>query len=131
MTSLNLNSFVAVPIPTDLYAQLIARYPSGISGVLEHVARDFLERTAEDLPARRRARRDGVLWDTAFLPSGTRPRTPYCNEYKFGEIKGDQIVYEEKPVPSVSQLARMMRGNSEAVATIGVAGIEWRDASAG
>lgn len=101
-----------MPLPLDLFEQLSARYPRGVSSVLEHVARDFLERTEEDWNAPRPARTDGVRWDAVFLPNGTRLRTRYFGEYKYAEVKGDEIVFEGKSIASVSQLARMMRGDT-------------------
>lgn len=111
MSALNLDTFVAIPIPIDLYAELSRRYPSGISSVIQHVAWDFLDRTADDFDAVPRGS-NGIHWGSLFLPEGTEVRTKYFNEYKVAIIKGMEIDYEGEIYPSMSQLARAMRGDT-------------------
>ena len=104
------DSFVCVPLPNDLYAQLAKRYPAGVSSVLEHVVQDFLDRTAEDFAAQHA--RAGVQWDALFLPDRTRIRTKYFGNYPIAEIADGQIMWDGMRYPSMSQLARAMRGDT-------------------
>lgn len=50
--SLNLDSFVSVPVSNELYAEFARRFSGGVRSVLEQVAQDFLDRTADDFAAR-------------------------------------------------------------------------------
>ena len=109
--SLNLDTFVAVPVSNELYAEFARRYPAGVSSVLEQVAQDFLDRTAEDFVALQ-PRAQGVYWEALFLPEGTQIRTKYFGEIKVAGIVGREILWEEKSYPSMSQLARAMRGDT-------------------
>jgi hypothetical protein len=106
-----LNQFVCVPIPTTLYARLATVQPHGVSGLIEYLAEDFLERTAdlreESVPAK-----SGLHWDNLYLPDGTLVRTKYLGEYKQAEIKDGRIVWQKKVFGSLSQLARSMRGDT-------------------
>lgn len=106
----DLDSFVSVPLPVDLYAELARRFPGGVSSVLEHVAQDFLERTAQDHPTY--SRTQGVHWETLLLPNGTEVRTKYFGEYKIAVIKDESIVWEGVSYASMSRLARAMRGGT-------------------
>ena len=112
MAVLTFDEFVAVPIPVDLYAELLSRHPGRVSTVIENVTRDFLERTAEDHPKKRRPNGAGVSWESVSLPSGSRLRTRYFGEYKYAEIKGDSILCEDEEFLSISQLANHMRGGT-------------------
>ncbi len=110
---LSLDSFVAVPLSHDLYAQLVKRYPTGVSSVLEHVIQDFLDRTEDNFAAKRdEARENGIQWDALFLPHGTQIRTRYFGKYPIAEIVAGDILWEGQPYPSMSQLARAMRGKT-------------------
>jgi len=111
MTAINLDSFVAVPLPTTLYAELARRYPNSVSCILEQVTWDFLDRTAEDFGAVPSSKA-GVHWESLFLPEGTEVRTKYFGEYKVASIQGKEIVWEGNQYPSMSQLACSMRGNT-------------------
>ena len=111
MTAMNLDAFVAIPLPTELYAELARRYPGAVSSVLEQVAWDFLDRTADDFDAVPRGS-NGTHWESLFLPDGTQIRTKHYNEYKIGSIQGKEICWEGETYPSMSQLARAMRGNT-------------------
>jgi hypothetical protein len=70
------DSFVAVPLSSELAAQLFQRYPAGFASILDHVIQDFLDRTAEDFAAKHETRQ-GVQWDALLLPHGTQIRTKY------------------------------------------------------
>ncbi len=112
MAVASLDDFVAVPVPADLYQDIAARYPTGVSSLIENVVRDFLDRTAEDFAHRRTNRGNGVRWDSVFLPDKTRLRTKHYGDYKYAEIKGDKIMFDGKDIPTISQLASRMRGNT-------------------
>jgi hypothetical protein len=108
-----LDSFVAVPLSHDLYAQLAQRYPAGVSSVIEHVVQDFLERTEEDFAAKREnGRLNGIQWDALFLPHGTQIRTKYFGKYPIAEIVAGEIRWDGQVYPSMSRLARAMRGDT-------------------
>ena len=109
--SLNLDTFVAVPLSNELYAEFARRFPGGVSSVIEQVAQDFLDRTAEDFEARD-AKTQGVYWEALFLPEGTQIRTKYFNEFKVAEVVGTEIVWEGEVYPSMSRLASAMRGDT-------------------
>lgn len=111
MTTATLDDFVAVPLPVDLYAELARRQPRGVSTLLEHIAWDFIDRTADDLEAKSRSK-SGVQWDAVFLPDGTEVRTKYYGDFKVTTIVGGDIVWEGKTYDSMSQLARAMRGDT-------------------
>lgn len=109
--ALSIDSFVAVPMPHDLYAQLIHRYPAGVASVIEQVVQDFLDRTAEDFEGRR-PDKGGIHWESVFLPDDTQVRTKYFGKHQVAEVTGSTIMWEGRSFPSMSQLARAMRGNT-------------------
>lgn len=109
--SLDLDSFVAVPIPTALYVELARRFPERVSTVIENVVTDFLERNEEDFlvvsePA-------GVYWEALFLPSSTQVRTKYYGEYKVASIENESVMWDGTEYSSLAQLANAMRGNKQ------------------
>ena len=108
MSTLNINSFVAIPLSPDLYTELARRFPGQVNSVIGNVVEDFLDRTADqfDPPSKK-----GIQWDSVFLVEGTQIRTKYRGEYKLATIQGDEIVWEGTTYPSMSQLAYSMRGN--------------------
>lgn len=109
--SIDLNQFVAVPLPTPLVAALLKRSPHGLSSLIEDVVTDFLERTEDDFSSRNAAT-EGVHWEALFLPSGTQVRTKYFGEFKVAEIDGESIVWDGKTYSSFAQLANSMRGDT-------------------
>lgn len=111
MTTATLDSFVAVPVSVELYAELARRQPRGVSSLLEHVAWDFINRTADDLDPVPRGRA-GVQWESLFLPDGTELRTKYFDQLKVAVIRDSQICWDGETYPSMSQLARAMRGDT-------------------
>jgi len=111
MSTVSLDSFVAVPLPIELFAEFARRYPGGVSSVIEEVAWDFLDRTADNFDAVPKGK-SGVHWESLFLPGNTEVRTKYFSEYKVGVIKGNEIVWEGTTYSSMSQLASAMRGNT-------------------
>ena len=108
---LNLDAFVSVPLPNELYAEFARRFPGGVSSVLEQVAQDFLDRTAEDFAARE-PRAQGIYWEALFLPEDTEIRTKHYGEFKVAKIIGGKIMWGGESYPSMSQLARAMRGDT-------------------
>lgn len=111
MSAPNLDSFVAVPLPVELYAEFARRYSGGMSSIIEHIAWDFLDRTAEDFKAVSRSS-NGIHWESIFLPDGTEIRTKYFNNYKLAVIRKTEIVWDGKTYSSMSRLARAMRGDT-------------------
>ena len=109
--SLSLDSFVAIPVPNDLYARLASRYPSGVSSIIEHVVEDFLERTSEDFEAAR-AKKQGLYWESLFIPDGSQIRTKYYGNYQVAEVQAGTVVWEGEAYPSLSRLASAMRGDT-------------------
>ena len=106
-----LNSFVAVPVSSELYAELMRRHSGRVSTTVENVVWDFLDRTADDFNARGEAK-DGVRWEALFIRDGTEIRTKYFGEYKVAKVQDGSIVWGERTFSSMSQLARAMRGNT-------------------
>jgi hypothetical protein len=109
--ALSLDEFVAIPVSSELYSEFSRRFPGGVSTTLEQIARDFLDRTADDYDARE-VRQRGIYWEALFLPEGSQIRTKYFGEFKIAEVIAGKIVWEEESYPSMSQLARAMRGNT-------------------
>lgn len=106
-TSLDINSFVCVPLPTKLYIAIINRYPPDTASLLiENVLIDFLDRTEDDFHP------EGFQWMSVFLPNGTQLRTKHLGEYKVAEIIGDKIIWNGNKYPSISNLNNTMRGNT-------------------
>ncbi|MEK6686500.1 MAG: hypothetical protein AABY99_08955 [Pseudomonadota bacterium] len=108
---LNLDSFVSIPVSNELYAEFSRRFPGGVSSALEQIVQDFLDRTAADFVTHE-PRTQGVYWDALFLPEGSRIRTKHYGEIKVAEVVADKIIWKEESYPSMSQLARAMRGGT-------------------
>ena len=104
-----LEGVVAIPLSQQLFMRLAQRYPDGISGVVEHVLEDFLERTKDDYVE---ANAEAYQWDHLRLPSGTKIRTKYYGEYQVGEVQDGKLYWDGEEYASMSQLARAMRGNT-------------------
>lgn len=111
MNTMSRDSFVALPITVDLYAEFSRRYPGSVSSLIEQVAWDFLDRTADDFDAAPRGSK-GIHWEALFLPEDTEVRTKYFNEYKVATIRDSEIVWDGETYPSMSQLAKAMRGDT-------------------
>jgi len=112
MDTWNPNQIVAVPIAAELYQALARRFPDRISTVIENVAWDFLERTVAEFTAAEKARGQGIFWKALFLPSGTELRVPHFGQYKYARLDGEALNYAGKVYPSISKLAKAMRGNT-------------------
>lgn len=111
MSNLSQLEFVAVPIPLELYQELIRRHGTAANAVIEDQVEAFLERTQDD-PIRPRVT-EGLTWDNLFLCAKTRIRTKYYNEYRYAEIVGDCVVYDGENFPSVSRAVNKMRGGTQ------------------
>lgn len=111
MSIRQLDDFVAVPLPTELYLAMAKRYPNGVSSVIENVVWDFLERTEEDFTYSKGSA-NGIYWGSLFLPSETGLRVRYKGEYKYAEVIGDKIVSDGEEFPSISRLASAMCNNT-------------------
>lgn len=109
--SLNLDRFVSIPVSNELYAEFARRFPGKVSSVLEQVAQDFLDRTAEEFGTGL-IQMQGFHWESLFLPEGSQIRTRHYGKTKLAKIAGDKIVWEGVSYPSMSQLARAMRGDT-------------------
>ena len=106
--SLDLDSFVSVPLSTPLVAALLLRSPHGVSALIENVISDFLDRTEDDFMAAPTTL--GVFWEALFLPSGTQIRTKYFGEFKVASVEKESIIWDGNVYPSFAQLANKMRG---------------------
>ncbi|WP_020674696.1 hypothetical protein [Geopsychrobacter electrodiphilus] len=113
------DDFVAVPISTELYMAIAARYPGSVTSLIEDVVEAFLERTKEEEPFLARSS-NGINWSSVFLATGTKLRVKYRNEYKYAEIVEDEIHYDGEVVPSVSKMASVMCNNTSVNAWINV-----------
>jgi hypothetical protein len=107
---LDLDSFVSVPLPTALVADLLKRSPHGISALIENVVTDFLDRTDDEFSVLTQP--IGLFWGSLFLPNGTQIRTKYFGEYKQAEIVDQSIMWEGSAHKSFAQLANAMRGGT-------------------
>lgn len=108
--SLDLDSFVSIPLPTSFVAELLKRSPHGISMLIENVVTDFLDRTNDEFSAPTPP--VGLFWESLFLPNGTQIRTKYFGEFKQAEIVDQRIVWENSTYKSFAQLANAMRGGT-------------------
>lgn len=104
-----LEGIVAIPLSQHLFMRLAQRYPDGVVGVVEQVVEDFLERTKDDFVAEAAG---SFMWDQLRLPSGTKIRTKYYNEYQVGEVEDGKLYWDGEEYPSMSRLARAMRGDT-------------------
>jgi len=104
-----MNDFVYVPMPLDLYKEVLERSPNAPHALIQNVVEDFLERTDVEYD---NIERKGIFWDKLFLPDGTKIRTKRFNKTFEGEIKADSIIWDGKKYNSVSQLINAMRGNT-------------------
>lgn len=108
MTKINLDSFVCVPVSSELYQAVAARYPNGVNEIFEYAVSDFLERTESDWQQELR----GIRWGKLFLPEGTLLRTKYLGDFIEAKV-GDEIVHwAGNEYSSVASLANAMRNNT-------------------
>ena len=119
MTTTTLDDFVCIPLSSELYQSLSERFPDRISTVLEDITWDYLERTEENFVV---PLGGGITWGSLKLPNGTQLRTKksHSNDYGYGEIKNDKLMYLDKEVRSPSQFARKVKNNTSVNAWINI-----------
>jgi hypothetical protein len=133
-----MNNVVFVPIPSEIYNELVLRYGDAradVASTIENVVSDFLERTkdeqywGEQYLAKRDAERmleetdsgnpdKGYQWLTVFLPNGTKLKMAYKGRDYYAEVAHEKIVYEDESF-SPSGLANRIAS--------GTARNAWRD----
>ncbi len=130
--------YIYVPIPVDLYAELIRRSGrSNVSIYIENQIRDFLDMTEGD-PAiwaveyvERHANElddqfeesfgsatRGYQWQSIFLPNGSQVRMRYRGSETYGEIRHQKLFLNDEAV-SPSEFAKKVANNTSRNA--------WRD----
>lgn len=130
--------YVYVPVPADLYAELIRR--SGSSKVaiyFENQMRDFLDTTEGDpniwsceyIESHISKMNDkfveefgeptrGYQWQSVFLPNGTGLKMTYRGEAHHAAIKNEKLIFQEESL-SPSEFASKVANNTSRNA--------WRD----
>lgn len=114
---MNLNEFVCVPIPTEVYLELIKRFPTSANSIVESQINDFLERTKEDFYSDEASiatflsKVNGYNWSTVFLPHLTKIRMKFMGKYHYAAVIDDKILYEDE-IYSPSKLANTIAGHS-------------------
>lgn len=106
--TIDLDSFVSVPLPMTLITALLQRSPHGVSSLIEAVVTDFLDRTGGDLSFPTKP--VGIYWESLFLPNGTQVRTTYFDEVKLASVDNQAIIWDEKMFSSFAKLSNAMRG---------------------
>jgi hypothetical protein len=104
-----MNDFVYVPIPLELYKDILIYAPDNPHTLIYDVVEQFLERQEENSE---NFKRNGIHWDKLFLPEGTKIRTKRFNNILECEIVDDQIIWDGKIYNSVAQVINSMRGNT-------------------
>jgi len=104
---------VFVPVSVRLYRELLNRHSTRANAVIEDVVEDFLDRTTDTKGRAPRNRGAGIMWESIFLPEGTRLRTKYYQQYKYAEVRGDKVIFEGKTFSSVARSTNKMRGNTQ------------------
>lgn len=120
----NPTEYVFVPLPTELFAELVRRSgKADMSGLIEHSVQTFLDRTVGDTDiwseeyieklveqedeAFREKYGDpgrGYQWQNLFLPNGTQIRMTYGGEDSYAEIRHGRLHYGDESM-SPSQFA--------------------------
>jgi hypothetical protein len=131
-------SSISIPIDSEIIGEMFLRAgPSAdVSGWIENVVRDYLERTAndewsdayytyresqvgaEDFAAEFGDPKGGYHWAPLFLPNGTLIRMEYKRETFNAAVKKNQIVFQDERY-SPSELARAIAAGTSRNA--------WRD----
>jgi len=112
MSVQSIQDFVFIPFPAEVYKELLDRYPGRVNSLIQNVVDDFLERNPSTGKEPTRQRGAGIIWETLFLPEKTKVRTRYLGNYKYAEIRKDNVLFEGKSYPSVSKAISKMRGNT-------------------
>ena len=108
--AMNLDNFVCVPIPIELYSALLDKHPTKANSVIENQLYDYLERTVDD-DFDLNSLFAGYNWRNIFLPHQTKIRMKYGSEYHYAEVVDDKIIYEDE-IYSPSKLANKIAGHS-------------------
>ena len=129
------SQFVCIPIPADLYHQLVLRYADptqNIAGIIVNVLADYIDRTEEDeewsasyrewragtqdLEAFEKEYGDqkrGYQWATLFLPNGTRISMNYKGRTYHAVVRREQIWFDQDGKSfSPAELARVIASNT-------------------
>lgn len=135
-----MNNFICVPIPAELYNELVLRVGSpekDVTGFIEYAVENYLNRTDDDgwsdayydwkdkvfstteLTEKYGDPQKGYSWgNVLFLPNGTKVSMKYQGKNYHAEIIHEQLIYEDKPC-SPSKWARKIAKNTSRNA--------WRD----
>ena len=106
---MNLNDFVCVPIPLELYTALLSKHPTKAHSVIESQLYDYLERNPdEDFDLK--SLFEGYNWSNVFLPHLTKIRMKFGGEYHYASVSSDKIIFEGKNF-SPSKLANKIAGH--------------------
>ncbi len=136
--TLSPSDFVYVPLPADLYAELIRRSGrANVATYIENQVQNFLDSTEGDpdlwcedyIERHAEAHSDNFLekfgtptrgyqWQSVFLPNGTTLRMTYRGEAAHAEIRHEKLIYNDDAM-SPSEFARMVANNTSRNA--------WRD----
>ena len=104
-----MNDFVYVPIPLELYKDILNYAPENPHTLIYDVVESFLERQEGKSE---KIQQNGIHWDKLFLPDGTKIRTKRFNSIFECEIVDGQINWDGKSYNSVAQAINAMRGNT-------------------
>ena len=106
---MNLDNFVCVPIPTDLYITLLEKHPTKANSVIESLIYDYLDRNKDD-DLDLNSLFEGYNWSNVFLPHQTKMRMKFGGEYHYATVTGDKIIFEDE-IYSPSKLANKIAGH--------------------
>lgn len=125
-------SEIAIPIRTDLVAQMILRSEGRKDpvGMIADIIENYLERTLgdPDIWSEKHAKEiaeekqddtvvkfgnpnKGYQWQNVFLPNATKLKIVYKSKEYFSDVRHQQIYYEGTPC-SPSQFARRVANNT-------------------
>ncbi|HEX7006506.1 MAG TPA: hypothetical protein VF274_05175 [Alphaproteobacteria bacterium] len=117
------DSYISVPVRTDLFVNLVAfLHDAGRADdpvdAIEAAIRALIE-TGEGLPpeplppapAETPPPGRGYVWKSVFLPHGTQLRMKYRGQIHYAVVQGDRLLFQDRPV-SPSELARSIAGSN-------------------
>lgn len=108
LSNVDLDSFICVPISSELYQAVASRYPKGVSEIIDYAVLDFLDRTELDW----KDVQSGIKWGRLFLPEGTLLRTKYRGEYIEAKVGDEVILWNDDEYSSVASVTNSMRNNT-------------------
>ncbi len=109
---MDLNNFVCVPIPTEVYSAILDKHPTSAQTVIENQLYDYLERNFEQDTVGLNSYFEGYNWRNVYLPHQTKIRMKVHGEYYYAEVIGDKIIYEKDDTYSPARLANTIAGHS-------------------